>query len=164
MIAKRKGVIVRWGLKEAWSKRTSRCTRNGSLSVKSTGSRSGGCVRKAAELTSGDLPFVPDSGLRAFEFDLIKAAANFSAAASNVHHHVTDSRGKAGLVRPYAGAPVITAGNFDLMRKPYSLSAQLSQHQSQHCFRPLPWYGLHPAVAVQLLGAVLKAPEPTAAK
>ncbi len=28
MVAKRKGVIVRWGLKEAWSKRTSRCTRN----------------------------------------------------------------------------------------------------------------------------------------
>lgn len=29
MIAKRKGVIVRWGLKEAWSKRTSRCTGTG---------------------------------------------------------------------------------------------------------------------------------------
>jgi hypothetical protein len=27
VIAKRKGVTVRWGLKEAWSKRTSRCTR-----------------------------------------------------------------------------------------------------------------------------------------
>ena len=25
---------------------------------------SGGCVRKAVELTSGDLPFVPESGLR----------------------------------------------------------------------------------------------------
>ena len=30
----------------------------------STGCRSGGCVRKAVELTSGDLPFVPESGLR----------------------------------------------------------------------------------------------------
>ena len=29
MIGKRKGVIVRWGLKEAWSKRTSRWTRTG---------------------------------------------------------------------------------------------------------------------------------------
>jgi hypothetical protein len=28
------------------------------------GCRSGGCVRKAVELTSGDLPFVPESGLR----------------------------------------------------------------------------------------------------
>ena len=27
MIVKRKGVIVRWGPEEAWSKRTSRCTR-----------------------------------------------------------------------------------------------------------------------------------------
>jgi hypothetical protein len=30
VIAKRKGVIVRWGLKEAWSKCASRCTRTGS--------------------------------------------------------------------------------------------------------------------------------------
>jgi hypothetical protein len=30
VIAKRKGVIERCGLKEAWSKRTSRCTRTGS--------------------------------------------------------------------------------------------------------------------------------------
>ena len=29
MIAKRKGVAARWGLKEAWSKRASRCTRTG---------------------------------------------------------------------------------------------------------------------------------------
>jgi hypothetical protein len=28
------------------------------------GCKSGGCVRKAVELTSGDLPFVPESGLR----------------------------------------------------------------------------------------------------
>ena len=79
MIAKRKGVVARRGLKEAWSKRTSRCTRtrfeaygcrtNGlapmkSISIKGTGCRSGGCVRKAVELTSGDLPFVLGSGLR----------------------------------------------------------------------------------------------------
>ena len=35
-----------------------------SISIKSTGCKSGGCVRKAVELTSGDLPFVPESGLR----------------------------------------------------------------------------------------------------
>ena len=79
MIAKRKGVVARRGLKEAWSKRTSRCTRTRfeaygcrtsglapmkSISIKGTGCRSGGCVRKAVELTSGDLPFVLGSGLR----------------------------------------------------------------------------------------------------
>ena len=35
-----------------------------STSIKSTGCKSGGCVRKAVELTSGDLPIVPESGLR----------------------------------------------------------------------------------------------------
>jgi hypothetical protein len=34
------------------------------LSIKGTGCKFGGCVRKAVELTSGDLPFVPESGLR----------------------------------------------------------------------------------------------------
>jgi len=34
------------------------------ISIKSAGCRSGGCVRKAVELTSGDLPFVRESGLR----------------------------------------------------------------------------------------------------
>ena len=34
------------------------------ISIKGTGCRSGGRVRKAVELTSGDLPFVPESGLR----------------------------------------------------------------------------------------------------
>ena len=35
-----------------------------SISIKGTGCRSGGRVRKAVELTSGDLPFVRKSGLR----------------------------------------------------------------------------------------------------
>jgi len=35
-----------------------------SISIKGAGCRSGGCVRKAVELTSGDLPFVSDSRLR----------------------------------------------------------------------------------------------------
>ena len=35
-----------------------------SISIKGTGCKFGGCVRKAVELTSGDLPFVLDSGLR----------------------------------------------------------------------------------------------------
>ncbi len=35
-----------------------------SISIKGTGCKSGGCALKAVELTSGDLPFVPESGLR----------------------------------------------------------------------------------------------------
>jgi hypothetical protein len=35
-----------------------------SISIKGTGCKSGGCVRKAVELTSGDLPLVPESGLK----------------------------------------------------------------------------------------------------
>ena len=35
-----------------------------SESIKGTGCKSGGCALKAVELTSGDLPFVRDSGLR----------------------------------------------------------------------------------------------------
>jgi len=35
-----------------------------STSIKGAGCKSGGCVRKAVELTSGDLPFVSESGLR----------------------------------------------------------------------------------------------------
>jgi len=34
------------------------------ISIKGTGCKFGGCVRKAVELTSGDLPFVPKSRLR----------------------------------------------------------------------------------------------------
>ena len=35
-----------------------------SLSIKGAGCKSGGCVRKAVELTSGGLPLVLDTGLR----------------------------------------------------------------------------------------------------
>jgi hypothetical protein len=35
-----------------------------SISIKGTGCKFGGCVRKAVELTSGDLPFVVESQLR----------------------------------------------------------------------------------------------------
>ncbi len=34
------------------------------ISIKGTGCKFGGCVRKAVELTSGDLSFVPETGLR----------------------------------------------------------------------------------------------------
>ena len=34
------------------------------ISIKGTGCKFGGCARKAVELTSGDLLFVPESGLR----------------------------------------------------------------------------------------------------
>jgi hypothetical protein len=40
------------------------------ISIKDTGCKSGGCARKAVELTSGDLPFVLDSGLRVKRFIL----------------------------------------------------------------------------------------------
>lgn len=33
------------------------------ISIKGTGCKFGGCVRKAVELTSGDLPLVRDTGL-----------------------------------------------------------------------------------------------------
>jgi hypothetical protein len=32
------------------------------ISIKGTGCKSGGCALKAVELTSGDLPFVPEFG------------------------------------------------------------------------------------------------------
>ena len=35
-----------------------------SISIKGTGCKFGGCVRKAVEITSGDLPFVPATRLR----------------------------------------------------------------------------------------------------
>jgi hypothetical protein len=41
-----------------------------SISIKGTGCKSGGCALKAVELTSGDLPFVLNSGLRAKRFVL----------------------------------------------------------------------------------------------
>jgi hypothetical protein len=40
------------------------------ISIKGTGCKSGGCVRKAVELTSGDLPLVRESGLRVKRFIL----------------------------------------------------------------------------------------------
>jgi len=41
------------------------------ISIKGTGCKFGGCVRKAVELTSGDLPLVPHSGLRVERLILI---------------------------------------------------------------------------------------------
>ena len=41
-----------------------------SISIKGTGCKSGGCALKAVELTSGGLPFVLNSGLRAKRFVL----------------------------------------------------------------------------------------------
>jgi len=78
-LVKRKGEITlaaRRGLKEAWSKDTSRGTRTGyetygdgragngttkPISIKCTGGKSGGCVSKAVELSSGDLRHVTES-------------------------------------------------------------------------------------------------------
>ena len=40
------------------------------ISIKGTGCKSGGCVQKAVELTSGDLPCVRESGLRMERFIL----------------------------------------------------------------------------------------------
>ena len=44
--------------------RTSGLAAAKSISIKGAGCRFGGCVRKAVELTSGDLPLVRDTGLR----------------------------------------------------------------------------------------------------
>ena len=70
MLAKRKGVPAREGLKEARSKAMTRCTKTGSeagplgragersrspSSIKGGSCIFGGCVVKAVELTSGDL-------------------------------------------------------------------------------------------------------------
>jgi hypothetical protein len=44
--------------------RTSELASAKSISIKGTGCRFGGCVRKAVELTSGDLLLVRDTGLR----------------------------------------------------------------------------------------------------
>lgn len=41
-----------------------------SISIKGVGCKSGGCVRKAVEITSGDLPFVLESRLRIEQSDL----------------------------------------------------------------------------------------------
>jgi hypothetical protein len=38
------------------------------ISIKGIGCKSGGCALKAVELTLGDLPFVPESGLRRERF------------------------------------------------------------------------------------------------
>jgi len=43
-----------------------------SRSIKGIVCKFGGCVRKAVELTSGDLPFVPESGLRVERSTLIE--------------------------------------------------------------------------------------------
>ena len=73
MIAKRKGVTVRWGLKEARADVQKPDLRHTvpderanakSVSIKGTGCKSGGCALKADELTSGDLPLVANSRLR----------------------------------------------------------------------------------------------------
>jgi hypothetical protein len=79
VIAKRKGVVARRGLKEAWSKGARRWTRIGykAYSAGRAGSvqrspqpsralavDSGGCASKAVVLITGGLAHVPESGLR----------------------------------------------------------------------------------------------------
>jgi len=79
VIAKRKGVVARRGLKEAWSKGARRWTRIGykAYSAGRAGSvqrspqpsralavDSGGCASKAVVLIAGGLAHVPESGLR----------------------------------------------------------------------------------------------------
>ena len=53
------------------------------ISIKGTGCKSGGCVRKAVELTSGDLPLVPDTGLRV-ERSILGAAEVSSESTSGL--------------------------------------------------------------------------------
>ena len=59
------------------------------ISIKGIGCKSGGCVRKAVELTSGDLPFVPESGLRVEGSILIgrqKSAEGVVCAEQRIAH------------------------------------------------------------------------------
>jgi hypothetical protein len=84
-LAKRKGVIARWGLKEAWSKGVRRWTRTGyeastcgrvgneqqsPYPSKASAGKSGGSALKAIELTTGDLLHVVDSRLERERFFL----------------------------------------------------------------------------------------------
>ena len=71
------------------------------ISIKGTGCKFGGCVRKAVELTSGDLPFVPESGLRGERSTLIgrqKSAEGVVAAkatkARTVRRKPVNGRGE----------------------------------------------------------------------
>ena len=79
MLAKRKGVAARRGLKEAWSEAATRRTETGYEAArvgraddlprspypsKARGCRSGGSAAKAVELTSGGLRRVPVTGLK----------------------------------------------------------------------------------------------------
>ena len=52
------------------------------ISIKDAGCKFGGCVRKAVELTSGDLPFVPESGLR-MERSILNRAVEVSSGRSS---------------------------------------------------------------------------------
>jgi hypothetical protein len=117
VIAKRTGVVARWGLKEAWSKRRSRCTRTGSeawlrsshsfaaircwtswhmttksISIKGTGCKSGGCIRKAVELTSGDLRRAPNGPRQ-----------GLMGAVSKQRDSMSDKRQKNQLVLAFVG-------------------------------------------------------------
>lgn len=84
-LAKRKGVIARWGLKEAWSKSVRRWTRTGyEASIcgrvgneqqspypsKTSTGKSGDGALKAVELTTGDLLHVVYSRLKRERFFL----------------------------------------------------------------------------------------------
>ena len=60
-----------------------------SISIKSTGCQFGGCVRKAVELTSGDVLFVSKSRLKASQGALIpqqKSAEGIMCAEQRVAH------------------------------------------------------------------------------
>ena len=88
MLAKRKGVAARRGLKEAWMQSRDLTNRNRisgspgrtsdqrlakSTSIKGLGCRSGGCAVKEVRLTSGGLCRVPATGLGKPQGDPIAA-------------------------------------------------------------------------------------------
>src|ERR1035437_6143343 len=97
-LAKRKDVIARWGLKEAWSKAAARWTRTGSrglpgrtsepliaksTAIKDRGGKSGGRAVKAVDLTSGDLRRV----LGALNHGLARADFGLADGARGLHIH-----------------------------------------------------------------------------
>jgi hypothetical protein len=63
------------------------------ISIKLTGGKSGGCAAKAVELTSGDLPFVPESGLRVEQFILTGRLADSPGLHFSLPNAYFDSLG-----------------------------------------------------------------------
>ena len=115
-LAKRKGIVVRQCLNEAWSKCASRWTRTGyrrehrtsgpltmkSISIKGAERRFGGCARKAVELTSGGLDRVrtglPVRCTRTGRTEEAARLPDRDAEVSSGHSRASEPEGPNGLL------------------------------------------------------------------